>query len=208
MAVYPSRTAWDGGMNWVDLAVLALILVSGLLGALRGFVREVLGVAAWAVAAIIASPYGVFPYVAPWMRQQFSDTSVADAVSFGSVFLLALIVLWLIVRLVSNAVRGSALGGLDRTLGLVFGLGRGAALLVVAYILAGLLIPMEQWPAPVLEARSLPIVHRGAEWLAIQLPPNYRPNVARPPAGRTTTAAELLRANPVGRALGTRPPRD
>ena len=33
-------------MNWVDLAVLALLLVSGLLGAMRGLVREVLGVAA------------------------------------------------------------------------------------------------------------------------------------------------------------------
>jgi len=195
-------------MNWVDLAVLAMILVSGLLGAMRGFMREVLGVAAWVAAAIIASPYGVFPYVAPWMRQQFADTSVADAVSFGAVFLLALIVLWVLVRAISNAVRGSMLGGLDRTLGLVFGVARGAALLVVAYILAGFLIPMEQWPAPVLEARSLPVLYRGAEWLAVQLPLNYRPHVVPPPPGRSTTAADLLRANPVGRALGTRPPRD
>ena len=191
-------------MNWVDLVVLALMLVSALLGILRGLVREVLGVAAWAAAAVAASPYGLFPHVAPWMRRQFSDPSIADAVAFGGVFLAVLIVLWLVVRVISNAVRGSALGGLDRTLGLVFGLGRGVALLVVAYILLGVGLAIEQWPAPLVEARSLPIIYRGAEWLAAQLPPNYRPAVARLPIGRTATANDLLHANPVGRALGTR----
>jgi membrane protein required for colicin V production len=194
-------------MNWVDLVVLALMLVSGLLGVMRGLVREVLGVAAWVAAAIVASPYGLFPHVAPWVRRQFSDPGIADAVGFGGVFLIVLVVLWLVVRTISKAVRGSGLGGLDRSLGLVFGLGRGAALLVVAYILLGIGLAIEQWPAPILEARSLPIIHRGAEWLALQLPPNYRPAVARLPPGRSTTAADLLRANPVGRALGIRPPR-
>ena len=194
-------------MNWVDLVVLALMLVSGLLGAARGLVREVLGVAAWVVAAVVASPYGLFPYVAPPVRRQFSDPGIADAVAFGGVFLVVLVILWLMARTVSSAVRGSALGGLDRSMGLLFGLGRGAALLVVTYILLGIGLAIEQWPAPVLEARSLPIIHRGAEWLALQLPPNYRPAVAQPPLGRSTTAAALLRANPVGRALGTKPPR-
>lgn len=195
-------------MNWVDLVVLALMLVSGLLGAMRGLVREVLGVTAWVAAAFVAGPYGAFRYVAPWVRRQVSDPGVADAVAFGGVFLIVLILLWLVVRSLSNAVRGSALGGLDRTLGLVFGLGRGAALLVVAYILLGIGLAIEQWPVPILEARSLPIIHHGADWLAEQLPPNYRPAVARPPLGRSTTAVGLLRANPVGRALGVRPSRE
>jgi len=194
-------------MNWVDLVVLALMLVSGLVGAARGLVREVLGIAAWVAAAVVASPYGLFPYVAPWVRRQFSDPGIGDAVAFGGVFLVVLVVLWLVARTVSSAVRGSALGGLDRSMGLLFGLGRGAALLVVAYILLGIGFAIEQWPVPVLEARSLPIIYRGAEWLALQLPPNYRPVVARLPLGRSATAADLLRANPVGRALGTKLPR-
>ncbi len=195
-------------MNWVDLAVLALVLVSGLLGALRGLVREVLGIAAWVAAAFAAGPYGAFRFVAPWVRRQVSDPGVADAVAFGGVFLIVLIVLWLVVRAVSNVVRGSALGGLDRTLGLVFGLGRGAALLVVAYILLGIGLAIDQWPTPILEARSLSVIHHGAEWLADQLPPTYRPAVARPPLGRSASAASLLHANPVGRALGARPSRE
>lgn len=195
-------------MNWVDLAVLALMLVSGLLGAMRGLVREVLGVAAWVAAAFVAGPYGVFPSVAPWVRRHVSDPGIADMVAFGGVFLIVLVLLWLVVRTLSNAVRGSALGGLDRTLGLVFGLGRGAALLVAAYILLGIGFAVEQWPAPVLEARSLPAIHHGADWLAGQLPPTFRPAVVRPPLGRSATSASLLRATPMGRALGARPPRE
>lgn len=195
-------------MNWVDLAVLALLLVSGLLGVMRGLVREVLGVAAWVTAAFAAGPYGVFRSVAPFVRRHISDPAIADATAFFGVFLLVLILLWLVVRTLSNAVRGSALGGLDRTLGLVFGLVRGAALLAVAYILLGIGLAVEQWPAPVLEARSLPAIHHGAEWLAAQLPPTYRPAVAQPPPGRLATAASLLRASPVGRALGARPSRE
>ena len=103
---------------------------------------------------------------------------------------------------IARAVQGSALGGLDRTLGLVFGLARGAVLLAVAYVLVGLAIPVAQWPEPVVEARSLPLVHKGAVWIAEQIPPAYRPAVAAPPAGRPTTAAALLQSSPTGRAGG------
>ena len=195
-------------MNWVDFVVLAVVLVSGLVGVLRGLVREVLGVAAWIAAAYIASPYGVFPYVAPLARKQVSDAGVADILAFGGVFLVALIVLWIVVGVLSSRVRGSALGGLDRTFGLVFGLGRGAVLLAASYIVGGFLSPSEGWPPPVQQARLLSPVHQGAEWLASQVPPPYRPAVAKPPAGRATQAADLLHATPAGRALSTRPVRE
>lgn len=193
-------------MNWVDLAVLGLIAVSGMVGFVRGLVREVLGVAAWVGAA--AAAIAAFGTVAPVVRGSIADPTAADAVALGAVFLVVLIVLWMVARTVSNAVQRSAVGGLDRTLGLVFGIGRGAALVVVAYILVGLALPADQWPAPVLEARSLPTIHRGADWVASQLPPAYRPSVAPLPPGRATSAAALLHANPVGRATAPRPPRD
>lgn len=195
-------------MNWVDLVVLAVLLLSGLLAFLRGLVREVLGLGAWVIAGLVASPYGVFPFVQPWMRQQFSDQTTADIVAFGGVFLIVLIVLWIVAGTISSLVRGSPLGGLDRTLGLVFGLARGAVIVSVLYVLAGIAIPVEQWPAPVVEARSLPTVHRGAEWLADKVPAAYRPAVAQPPTGRPTTAAALLQSSPTGRANGTRPVRE
>ena len=188
-------------MNWVDLAVLGVILVSGLFGLLRGLVREALGVGAWLLAAAAASPYGALPYAQPIARQHIADPAIADAVAFGVVFLVVLVILLLIVGWISRAVHASALGGLDRSLGLLFGMARGAFLVCLTYILAGMAIAMEQWPPQVIEARSLPFVYRGAAWLREELPKGYQPLVAPPPGAKPATAADLLRAAPLGRAI-------
>ncbi len=186
-------------MNWVDLVVLVVLALSGLAGLVRGLVREVLGVAAWALALLVASPWGLYPAVAPFVRARIADPNVADPVAFVAVFLPALIILWLVARVVSGIVRRSAVGGLDRSVGLVFGVARGAVLVVAAYILGSVALPIDQWPAPVLRARATPFAYQGAVWTAGELPPRYRPTVNPPPGGKTS-AAELLQANPVGRA--------
>lgn len=195
-------------LNWVDAVVLAILALSALLAFARGLVREALGVAAWVVAGIVASPYGLFPYAQPWMRGQFNDPGTADAVTFGSIFLISLIVLWLVAGSLSSFVQRSALGGLDRTLGLVFGLARGAVILGAAYIAFAFALAPEQWPPPLVQARSIHLIYRDAAWLADQVPSQYRPMVAPPPSGPRTTAAALLQSQPTGRALGVRPIRE
>jgi membrane protein required for colicin V production len=186
-------------MNWVDLAVLAVLCFSALLGVLRGLVREVLGLGAW-IGAVLAGVYG-FSAVQPFFRRQIANPDIADPVAFGVLFLATLIVLSLAARAVGMAVRGSALGGLDRTLGLLFGLARGALLLVVAYIVGGMVVPMENWPPVVQQARALPAVYRAAAWAAGQMPPGYRPRTYPPPSGGISAAA-LLHATPQGRVIG------
>src|SRR5579875_4043466 len=103
-------------MNWVDLAVLAVLVLSALAGLVRGLVREVLGVGAWVLALLAASPWGFFPAVVPLVRQRIADPEIADGVAFLVVFVPALIVLWVAARIVSGYVQRSAVGGLDRTL--------------------------------------------------------------------------------------------
>lgn len=188
-------------MTWVDLVVLGVLAISALLAFLRGFVREVLGVAAWIGAAIAA--IWAFPYARPKFRDWLGAPDLVDPVTFGVVFIVVLLVLLLVSGWIGALVRRSVLGGLDRTLGLVFGLARGAALVVVAYIAGGIVIPVDRWPPPVLQARTLPIAYRGANWVVAQLPPEYRPRLYAPPGGRETTAAALLHATPQGRATGT-----
>jgi membrane protein required for colicin V production len=91
-------------------------------------------------------------------------------------------------------VEDSALGGVDRALGLVFGLARGAFLVILAYILAGMVLPAtERWPEAVREARSLPLVVDGANRLVAMLPPDYRPRVSSPPLRPDPTQDDLLR---------------
>jgi membrane protein required for colicin V production len=185
-------------MTWVDLVVLGVLAVSALLAFMRGFVREVLGIGAWVAAVLVA--IWAFPYARPQFREWLGTPDLVDPVTFAAVFIVTLLVLLLICHWIGALVRGSVLGGVDRTLGLVFGLVRGAALVVFAYIAAGLVVPVDRWPDPVLQARSLPVAYAGAVWAAAQLPPDYRPKLQPPPGGRQTTAEDLLRATPVGRA--------
>lgn len=192
-------------MDWVDIVVLAVLGLSGMLAFLRGLTREVLGLGAWAGAAAAAVYF--FPFSQPVARHFIQGHDLADAAAFAAVFLIVLIALALVARMIGLLIRVTMLGGLDRTLGLGFGLARGAALLVAAYILGGMMVPVEDWPPPVLHARSLPFIYDGARWAADQMPPGYRPHLAPPPEGRTPTAGELLHAAPTGEALGPHPGR-
>ncbi len=185
-------------MTWVDLAVIGMLAVSALLAFMRGFVREVLGVGAWVAAVLVA--IWAFPFARPRFREWLGAPDLVDPVTFAAVFIATLLVLLLISHWIGALVRGSALGGLDRTLGLIFGLLRGAALVVFAYIAAGLVIPVDRWPGVVLQARSLPLAYAGAAWAAARLPPDYRPKLQPPPAGRETTAEGLSHLSPLGRA--------
>jgi membrane protein required for colicin V production len=186
-------------MTWVDLAVLAVMLTSGLLAFLRGFVREALGIGAWLGAAYFAMRE--FPAFAPYARAQISDPNFAVPVAYGLLFVAALIVLSVVASLASRLVRDSALGGLDRTIGLAYGLVRGAVLVAVAYVVAGMVITVDRWPEPVLQARVLPYAYDGAAWIVDQLPSQYRPKINRPPAGREASSQALLQATPQGSAL-------
>jgi membrane protein required for colicin V production len=194
-------------MTWVDGVILGIIAISGLLAFMRGFVREVLGIGAWigaAALAVWANPR-ILPTFERWLHDQ---PGLAQPVAFGVVFLITLVVLLIICHAIGKAVRRSAFGGLDRSLGLLFGLARGAALVVLAYIVVAIAVPVDQWPQPVVAARAMPFAYQGAVWAAHWLPDAYRPRVYSPPGGRSATEEALLRATPQGRALGKPPARE
>ncbi len=193
-------------MTWVDLAIVGLLLISGLLAFVRGFVREVLGIGAWIGAGAIgmyalSSTRGI-------VRNWISSPAWVDPAAFLLGFLVSLIVLMIVARIIGGFVRASSLGGVDRTLGLVFGIARGAVIVVLAYILGGMVFPIDRWPPAVLNARSLWPVYSGAVWARNQLPEEYRPRIYAPPSDSITTADDLLRATPQGRATGKAPAKD
>jgi len=179
-------------MTWVDFVVLGVLLLSAGLAFFRGLVREVLGIGAWVGAAVV----GLLaePYVKPWMAGHVQPDWLATGLAVGAVFLVVLVVLKVMIHWLAGKVQRSALGGVDRALGLVFGLARGAFVVVLAYILGGLAMPAaDRWPEEVRQARSLPLAADGAEWLVAHLPPEFRPRLPEGTGRQDPTMDQLLR---------------
>ncbi len=185
-------------MNWVDSVVLLIVVVSALVAFARGFVAEALGIGAWVGAYFIAALGAGFAI--PTMRGWLGSPDIADPAAYGAVFLVALLLLSVITGMIGSAVRTSLLGGVDRTLGMVFGIIRGLVIVAAIYVAATFVVPTDKWPDAVVESRSLPHIYDLANWMAQKLPAEFRPHVPRPPEPRPTKAADLLQAAPHGKA--------
>jgi len=159
----------DLPINVVDIAVLAILLLSAAIAFMRGCVHEVLAIGAW-VGAALATLYG-FGHVQPYARQLIAIDLLADIVAGVVVFVVVLIVLSLLTRMLSGRVRASSLGALDRTLGLVFGLARGVVIVAAAWLLLTWALPTEaERPAYLQEAKSRRLVEASADALESVLP--------------------------------------
>jgi len=133
------------GFTLVDGIVAVVVVVSAILAYSRGFVRETLAIAGWVAAAFVAFFFA--PSVEPLMREipvvgDFLGDSCELSIiaAFATVFAATLIVVSIFTPLFSGAVQRSALSGIDQGLGFLFGVLRGALLVVVALVVYDRLI--------------------------------------------------------------------
>jgi membrane protein required for colicin V production len=173
----------DPALTVADVAVIGILLISALWAFIRGFVREVLGVAAWVGAAFVTL-YG-FAYVRPYARQLISLDFVADGVAVVVLFVVSLILFSIVSHAISSQVRDSALSAIDRSLGFVFGLLRGAVIVCIGYLLLKWAVPPQDRPGWIMSARSLPAIEQGVAILEQLIPRSAR--------DRGATEAERLR---------------
>ena len=152
----------------LDLVLLGVMLISGLLALVRGFMREILSIAAWGAAAL-ATLYA-YQKLLPTAKAYFNNDTVATAVTVAGVFIATLIVVSIITTRVSDMILDSRIGALDRTLGFLFGLARGLLIVVVAYQFFIWLVPDKQQPDWVRGAKSRTMLDSTGEWLKGLLP--------------------------------------
>ncbi|EJW09657.1 Colicin V [Rhodovulum sp. PH10] len=153
---------------YLDIFLIVVMLVSGLLAMVRGFMREVLSIAAWGAAAIVTL-YS-YPRLLPVAKQYFNNDYVAMGATAGGVFLLVLIIVSALTVRLSDRILDSRIGALDRTLGFLFGLGRGLLIVVVAFIFFDWLVPTKSQPEGVRDARSRVVLQGTGQWLMSLLP--------------------------------------
>ena len=155
-----------------DLTIIFILLISAALAFFRGAVREVLAIAGWATA-VAASYYG-FDYVKPLISPYIGIPLLIDAITSGGIFIVSMVVLSLISGAISRRIKTSRLESLDRSLGFLFGLARGALVVCIAYLVMVVFVPPEDQPVWVHEAHALPLVETGAVWLIEAVPPDKR----------------------------------
>ncbi len=160
-------------MVLTDFLVFGAILLFGLWALMRGFVSSFLWISGW-VAAGFATIYGL-PIVEPYARDLIPGETVAKAAAAVSIFIVTLIVVSVISNQISSAVRSSALGALDRSLGFLFGGAIGGSVVCLGYILLSWLSnDPSKHPAWVQNAQTLPAIQQGANFLRSMVPGEAR----------------------------------
>jgi membrane protein required for colicin V production len=201
-------------MNVLDIVIIGVIVLSGLFAFARGFVKEALSIVGWLGATAFAV------YALPWARpiaeRYLPKGAVAEAAAAGVIFVVTLIVLSILTGGISRRVRGSSLSALDRTLGLIFGLMRGALLVCIGYIGLSFVLPQNgERPRWISESRTLPLVASTTDSLSHLLPQSFRNQAQRfqPASQRESDYLSVLRAYSVpgakpGAALPSIAPED
>ena len=179
-------------LNPIDLGVIAILLLSAGLAFVRGFVLELLGLGSWAGAAF-AALYG-FESGRQISRQYISIEPVADIAAAAIIFLVVLVVLTILSRMLANRLNDGALGPLNRSLGFLFGLLRGAVIVSLAWIALTRLIPEENYPNWIVEAKAKPLMDRGAEILWLLAPEGMRSETEEAARDLSITADQALEA--------------
>ncbi len=158
----------------VDGIVAVIIILSAVLAYSRGFVREVLSIGGWILAAVAA--YILAPKVEPLVKEvpvlkDFLGPSceLAMIAAFAAVFAVSLIIFSVFTPLFAGAVQRSALGGIDQGLGFLFGVARGAVLVAIAFIVYERVIVSE--PIPMVDdSRTAVVFAQVSEAIDDQIP--------------------------------------
>lgn len=164
----------------LDLVVIGIVLLSGLLAMVRGFTREVLAIASWAIAAVVA--YMFYKPAAPYVMQYIvkQPPALVNGISLGGVFLITLAFSYILTSKLSDFILDSRVGALDRTLGFLFGAARGFLLAIVGWGFFSWLVTEKQQPQWVADAKFRPILTQSFNRLQAMLPDNLDQSIAEP----------------------------
>ena len=154
-------------MTGFDIAVLLLVGLGALTGFMRGFVQEILALAAW-VISLFAIHYLHTP-VAELLGPFIGTSSGSAVLAFAVLLLLPYAIVKMLANSFGEASRNSVLGPIDRLLGFGFGAMKGMVIVVVAF--AVLMLGFDvAWgiggrPQWITQSRSYPFVNASSEGL-------------------------------------------
>lgn len=167
-------------LNWLDYAIIGVMGLSGLVGLVRGLVREVLSLVAWGLAIWVGVSFS--SQAATLFEQTIPSPAARTAAAFGVLFLLTLMLAGMVGFLLTRMLESTGLSGIDRLAGLFFGVARGVLIIAVLVFLARETpLPKESWWR---ESQLIPLFQSLALWLSSQLPPGFAKRVGAKPLSK------------------------
>ena len=159
-------------MTPIDYGIVIIFIVSSLISLVRGFVKESISLASWGLAFWISISFSA--QLSGILPASIEMPSLRLAIAFAALFILTLIAGGLVSFLVTTLVYRTGLSGTDRALGVVFGMLRGAVIVAVLVLLAGLTpLPGDPWWR---ESMLLGHFQSFALWLRDMLPSDVAQN--------------------------------
>lgn len=150
-------------LNWIDYSIVGILIISALISFVRGFVREAISLVTWIIAALVALRFTQPLSNLDLLTKYIHSSSLRYIAAFAILFITILIIGALINHLFSQLVEKTGLGGTDRLLGFIFGIGRGALLVGVLVLLGNMAsVTQEQWWA---QSQLIPKFQPLAKWL-------------------------------------------
>lgn len=158
-------------MNWLDIVLFLILLLSTMSAAQKGFSREVIGIA----AAIIGLIGGIWFYglAGAFLLPYVSSPQVANFIGFFIVFTACVVVGVVVSAIVRRFMKTVGLSWFDRLLGAVFGVVRGTLMgvaVITALVAFAPAVAADRAPAAVAESRLSPYVISGANFLVAMAP--------------------------------------
>lgn len=171
-------------ITWIDIIIIAVFLLSTLIAFLRGFVREAISLITWVAAIVLAftlgdhvamllpesMDYGSFPF-----GEKDYGGDVRSIVAFLLIFVGVLILGGLINFVFGQIMKAQNLKGIDRMLGVIFGLIRASAIVVILIMIAVAFTALQEsraWQDSLL----IPPFEYAAKWTVSKLPEEYAYN--------------------------------
>lgn len=159
----------------IDILLLITVIFSVLFALYRGLVRELLGISAWILAGLAA----LYSYASlqPLMNKLIENPMIAGITGSVIVAVIVLVIMTLINSAITKRLRQSALSGLDRVLGFIFGVARAGLLAAVVYLGASMALSTEQLDKIETQNVSVPYVWVISGWLEYVIPENIQEKI-------------------------------
>lgn len=130
-------------MTWIDLLILAVILVSVISAFMSGFLVEAFSLAGVVFGLLIAA--ADYARLAPWVRRWVMNPGAANLIAFLLIGLGVMVAAGLAGRLLRGTVRHVGLGFVDRLLGALFGFVKGCVIVTLGAMAVAAFFPNANW---------------------------------------------------------------